>query len=230
MRLSSAVRPIAGMMPWYIEPLFGKIGKSKIFPCAAIKCFRDGSIHSGNLLFGGKKTGQDDDLYFKNSMSTILSETTPMTLRWVLNIFKQYSAFPTSLGLSDFALWKSDGIEEDQPNFPWCLVLAPKSNVKASSFTDIEKIPSHTPIFDIYAVSNPQSVLNPINRGLELIGEIISLSEMIPSYPDDGLRFKHQRKEEDYELRPDWIDEITPAHSEIGSKTFDEIFQRFDHN
>ena len=48
-----------------IPSWLGSVSSSKIFPCCALKFFRGSSeeqegagSHSGNFLFGGKKTGQ----------------------------------------------------------------------------------------------------------------------------------------------------------------------------
>jgi len=46
-----------------IPSFLGSVSSSKIFPCCALKFFRgsgeqDDDNHSGNFLFGGKKTGQ----------------------------------------------------------------------------------------------------------------------------------------------------------------------------
>ena len=67
---------------------------------------------------------------------------------------------------------------------------------------DLEKIVPGTVLFDIYACPEPKDVPNPAR--LERIGRIITVSELIPSPPNDNLFFRHQRKEADFALRPEW--------------------------
>ena len=57
-RLTSAFLGNESLPSW-----LGSVSSSKIFPCCALKFFRgngtnDDNTHSGNFLFGGKKTGQ----------------------------------------------------------------------------------------------------------------------------------------------------------------------------
>jgi hypothetical protein len=63
-----------------------------------------------------------------------------------------------------------------------------------------------TVLFDVFACATPQDVTDPSK--LQRIGRIVTTSSMLPSSPDDGLFFKHQLKEEDYALRPDWEDAL----------------------
>ena len=83
--------------------------------------------------------------------------------------------------------------------------------------TDMESIPPGTALFDLYACPDPESVPDPSR--LERIGRITSTSNMIPSHPDDGLFFRHQRKEEDYALRPEWRDDVRRECTPDGGKT-----------
>ena len=46
----------------------------------------------------------------------------------------------------------------------------------------------------------------------------MTTSEMARS-GSDGLFFKHQRKEEDYELRPEWVEELSMKCSPDGGTT-----------
>jgi hypothetical protein len=74
---------------------------------------------------------------------------------------------------------------------------------------DLLRIPSGSVLFDIYACPDPTSALDPTK--IQRIGRIITTSEMITSQPDDGLFFRHQKKEEDFDLRPHWRDEVQNA-------------------
>ncbi len=50
---------------------------------------------------------------------------------------------------------------------------------------------------------------------------------MIMSSPNDGLFFRHQKKEEDLELRPEWKEEVkaqcTPDGGKTGVGTIDRL-------
>ena len=63
-------------------------------------------------------------------------------------------------------------------------------------------VPADTVLFDVYACATPHDVPDPSK--LQRIGRITTTSEMIPSVPTDGIFFKHQKKEDDYDLRPTW--------------------------
>ena len=216
-RLSSALKPLNNSVPWF----FGDVSQSKLFPCVAIKIFRSGYAHSGNLLFGSKKTGQQNDLFFLHAVCTNLTDKVSLLLSWLMNYFRTYSTYPTQLGLSEFAKIDENGINEENPTFPWCIGLKPRENLKDIKFKDILYIPENTVLYDIYAITEPQSI--SLNLPPEHLGEIITTSSMIQSF-DDGIFFKHQRREEDYDLRPEWLSQLTPTHNNIGSKYFDEFF------
>jgi len=66
----------------------------------------------------------------------------------------------------------------------------------------LNQIPVETQLFDVYTCPTPQDVADPSR--LQRIGRIVTTSTFISSSPDDGLFFKHQAKEEDYALRPEW--------------------------
>ena len=68
---------------------------------------------------------------------------------------------------------------------------------------DLEKIEPGTVLFDIYACPEPKDVPDPAR--LERIGRVVTVSALIPSPPNDNLFFRHQRKEADFALRPDWL-------------------------
>lgn len=67
---------------------------------------------------------------------------------------------------------------------------------------DLEKIKPNTVLFELYACPEPKDVPDPAR--LLRIGRIVSASKMLLSHPDDHLFFRHQRKEEDFNLRPEW--------------------------
>lgn len=92
-----------------------------------------------------------------------------------------------------------------------------------SFLDDLLSIPPGSALYDIFACPEPEAVVDPTK--LERIGQIITASDMILSPPDDGLFFRHQRKEEDFELRPEWKDAIKVKCSPDGGKTIGTVSQ-----
>lgn len=225
-RLSSALQPmdmgkgnkrVAKMM-------FGeKLTSAKIFPGAAIKLFRSNQ-NSGNMLFLGSKVGQPEDEFFAHCMSTQITSRMPITLKPILQIFKRYSDLPTALGLSDMCTYDASGEMANELNFPFCLTLHPRVRTKVnlgrdlggedtsasealdSFLDDVQDIPKGTTLFDLYASPNPLSVATPDK--LQRIGRLVSTSTMQMSPQDDGLFFRHQKKDEDFALRPEWKEDL----------------------
>lgn len=69
---------------------------------------------------------------------------------------------------------------------------------------------------NILACPNPSSALDP--SFIQRIGRISTTSEMVISNPNDGLFFRHQKKEEDFDLRPDWLDQVNaPCVTKCGN-------------
>ena len=254
-RLSTAMAPVTGL------PAFsGQIAQSKLFPCAAIKLPRGGRA-SGNLLFGGKKTGQPEPNFFARAQCTHMTEKVNFFLRPVLERFRRYSAYPTQLGLSDFASFAQDGAPEESGavEFPWCLVLMPSAAVRSIGqavcdeepdallnaqhfLRQIMRVPEGTDLYDVYACPDPDAAMahadSPRREGnrrrseiadarmpLLRIGRVRSRSAFVHSAREQQLFFKHQRKEEDYELKPEWRGQIQPRHQTFGS---DEFQRRID--
>ena len=92
-------------------------------------------------------------------------------------------------------------------------------NKTDDSFLDsIRSVPSGTVLYDIYASPDPLSVAD--GKKLQRIGRILSTSEMLESTEDDGLFFRHQKKDEDFALRPHWKQEYleTPVVLEDGTQ------------
>ena len=218
LRLSSAMKPpdqeIKSKLARAVLYATGeKLRTAKLFPCAALKVFRSGQA-SGNLLFGGSKVGQREADYFAHCQCTSMTEQMPRMVRPIVNKFWRYSNHPLSLGVSDFCRFAEDGTEASYLQFPFAVILKPLLNddthashqVFEDSFDGfldkVLHISSDTPIFDIYVCPDPASVPDPSQ--LQRIGRITSTTEMVQSAPNDGIFFRHQRKEEDYDARPEW--------------------------
>lgn len=220
--------------PIFLHAFAGpKLRHAKLFPTAALKVFRSLNQPSGNLLLGGCKVGQSEEDFFAHCLCNHMTERMPRTVQSLVQPFYRYSSCPLSLGLSDFCtddptMFKktsaADSIEtKGQINFPFALIFYPRYSIASSrsmtaphqhsetastpksfdSFVeDLLAIPVGTVLYDMYACPDPKSVTDPTK--LQRIGRIVTTSQMIRSTPDDGIFFRHQRKEDDYELRPDW--------------------------
>jgi len=209
-RLSSALQP-TDTNSSMARLVFGKkLTKAKLFPSVAIKIFRGGGVESGNILCLGKKIGQPEDDFFAHCVCTQITSRMPTTLKPIASLFKKYSDYPFLLGLSHLSEYNAEGERCLHPNFPFCLTLKPKVEMKksiskssdSSFLNDIESLPTGTVLYDLFASPNPMSVVDP--NKLQRIGRLVTTSEMTPSPPNDGLIFRHQVKDDDFALRSSW--------------------------
>lgn len=217
-RLSSAIRPPSQDIKstWARALLYAtgeKIRNAKLFPCAGLKIFRRG-IRSGNLLFSGSKVGQREADYFAHCQATSMTEQMPRAIKPFVRKFWQYSDYPLSLGVSDFCEFDEEGVAHSETVFPFAVILRPRVKLEThenreaddDSFdTFLERtlaIPEGTHLFDIFTCEDPNHVSDPMK--LQRIGTITTSSPFIRSSPRDGIFFRHQKKEEDYDLKPEW--------------------------
>jgi len=167
----------------------------------ALKAFRADS-RSGNLLFGAAKTGQTVKNFFAHCVATNMTERMAMPLRPVINKFREFSDFPLSLGVSDFAAITGEGeeIQKEEVKFPWVLCLSPAAelsgDVAGGGFEgfieQIVSVKAGSHLYDIYACPQPQDAAAA--GTLVKLGRIVTTTDFVPS-SSDGLFFKHQRKE-----------------------------------
>ena len=261
-RLSSAMRPPNDVVKnpvaqAVLRAAGSKLRKARLFPCAAIKCFRGENKDSGNVLFSGCKVGQSETDYFAHCQCTQLSERMSPALKPLVRPFWKYSDHPLSLGISDYCAFDLNGRppEEGDIQFPYVLILNPVMKMGVNTTTnaslerlnsafatgtcldpsqhstastpkgskgantkkkekskksepfdnfldDLKTIEPGTTLFDLFACPEPNAVPDPTR--LFRIGRIVTVSEMLPSPPNDNLFFRHQRKEDDFALRPGW--------------------------
>jgi hypothetical protein len=221
LRMTSALQaPTSGVLSSLVSLVLPH--SPALFPCCAVKFPREG-VQSGNLLFAGKKTGQEGDFFFEKSVCTLLTEKVSWSFRWILNIFRAYSRYPTELGVSDFTRFGEDGVEAVENRFPFAIAL--KSNLKVEDFErtegsmfvdDLIQIPGGTVVYGVYCVRDPTRM-----EEVQRIGEIRTESAVVLSGGDSGIFFKHQRREEDFEIMSDWREWRAGRRGEIGSSWFD---------
>ncbi|GMI39703.1 hypothetical protein TeGR_g14594 [Tetraparma gracilis] len=215
-RLSTAIEPPARSMTSMLAKAAlyfagEKLRRAELFPCVAIKAFRGGGRHSGNLLFGGAKTGQVERNFFEHALCTNMTERVPLVARPVVNKFREFSEHPLSLGVSDFAAYDAEGQEVGgEANFPWTVVLSPPAELRRAEgggfegfLRQLECLPVGTHLYDLFTCASPAAACE---GKLQRSGRVITTSPFARSGPGDGLFFK--RKEEDYALRPGWADEL----------------------
>mmetsp|Transcript_36996 Transcript_36996/g.89892 ORF Transcript_36996/g.89892 Transcript_36996/m.89892 type:complete len:245 (+) Transcript_36996:383-1117(+) len=183
-----------------------RLASAKLFPAVAIKLFRGNRIESGNILFLGCKVGQEEEDFFAHCLCTQITSSMPATLKPILKLFKKYSATPLLLGNSNLCAFDMDGEMSNDFNFPFCLTLRPRVENGARFLDEVLDIPAGTHLYDLFASPDPLSVAD--GRKLQRIGRIVTTSEMIPSIPSDGLFFRHQKKDEDFQFKPHWKSEL----------------------
>lgn len=228
-RLSSAIKPpsLEIKAKWARALMYAtgeKLRNAKLFPTAAVKVFRQ-NRKSGNLLFVGCKVGQKEEDYFAHCLCTQMTEQIPFSIKPFVRKFWSYSDYPLALGVSDFC--HTDNVHEV---FPYQVILKPCHSLEHNQtatrksmdsfdrfLDDVLHIPVGTHLFDIFCCPDPRSATDPSK--LQRIGKVMSTTRMLRSAPNDGLFFRHQKKEEDFEKRPEWMDQLPMKCTTNGGKT-----------
>lgn len=221
-------------------------------PALALKFFRGGQAPSGNLLLVGqpsaitKEDGEIEQCLCSQSAQVGCDATAESVQASQLS---RHSAWPFSTGLSAFAALGQDGRETrgglngEVVDCPWVLIMRPVfgnmtmvRNPWEPDVPDLPKslqhmlhLPAGTTLYEVYACPSPGAAFE--SGWLQLIGRIISASKFIPEPASESLhqlRFRHQRKEEDYVLRPEWLQELNGGHSACGSEHFERLLCRRD--
>lgn len=132
-------------------------------PGFAVKFFRT-NAPSANVLFMNTLFSWSTWNWFANPMSTHLSSSNlDTTLTLAQKKFESVSAWPTFVGLSDFAKYREDGTVEAKPEFPFQLVFKPAVNLKSTyanrvvNYFDMfqKEIKSGANLYSIWAVPAP---------------------------------------------------------------------------
>lgn len=163
--------------------------------------------------------------------------------------FKQATAEPGKLGISDLCRWDQDGdgdaVPDESLNFPFRLELQPTDMIKKSSangkiqsggevLTVLEKIGPNVDLYDVYAVSNRAGdVWSPIARGWRVdrnlgriyLGTMTTTAECKRSeWGDKSFFVRHQRIEEDWLLRRDFMTRV--EQKAVCSSTSHEVWPK----
>jgi len=177
-------------------------------PGLALKFLRD-EVESASLvaLIREFRQGQASWNFFKNDLGNHVS-TPPEGLFNYLFMAKVATATLNILqvGLSDFAMFDQNGVEVDDPIFPYKVFFRPDPSVNSlfgdeyhgSLADDLATLSVDTVLYQVYALDQP-------NGSEELIGSIKLKSKLVTSnWGDKGLFFRHQDMREDLALRPEW--------------------------
>lgn len=231
LRMSSAMptkldRPSAPIMPY--AP--GTLKEAVLVPFVALKIFRS-NFGSGNLIFGGRKTGQPETDFFAHCVCSHLTEKCSVALWPVLRAFRKHSRYPAQTGLSDAAAVGQDGVRVPRPRFPWALLLRPGNaagaiasraskvgDVEANFLMQLAALPPGTTVYHIFACPAPSAAKT---GPLQHVGDLFSASRFVESALEARLRFRHQLKEEDYLVETSWEASLTKEHANFGWEHFE---------
>jgi len=169
--------------------------------------------------------------YFKHNMSNHLVERQGHVTEQTEELkrhFETSSQCFSQVGLSNMARWNQDGDEAGIVSFPFKLFFVPTQEAQLPDVprswseisNEIRGFPIGTTIFNVYGCGRPgKSELLPTDGGIEQacaepvkLGPIRITSECVPSaFGDNALYIGHQRIEDDWQLRPEWLKQYEVA-------------------
>lgn len=186
-------------------------------PGLGVKFFRDG-MPSANLVAMESVDGQDSGNFFERDFTNHIPTPEAFIKKLMAEKFARTSDPPEMVGLSDIASFDAQGnkVDCDEGNpivFPFEIILKPNPTLQ-EQFSDLPgtdedieysllSIPEGTELYEVYARTEPQDV-NLIKLGTFELTSKLKYS----SFGDNGIFFRHQRIEEDLELRPEWKDAV----------------------
>jgi hypothetical protein len=182
----------------------------KIFPGFGIKFLRTG-VRSADWV-NLRTIGDAGSWNFFESQ--FANHAAPQEALVKLNKFQQASGCINMVGLSDACTYDQDGHKVAHPEFPFEITWEPTGQVhfqdQKKSNNDLMKelssIPAGTDVLEVYAYASP----NDKKQGRSIrLGTVTTSSSCHQSlFGDLNLFFRHQRMEEDFALRPDWIQQV----------------------
>jgi len=185
-------------------------------PGIAVKFFRDG-MDSANFVAMYALTGQTSFNFFAHDHTNHVPDipaNSPLPQRLLKQAFLKASDWPTFVGLSDFAQFDQEGNEEQEPRYPFRLIMHPVTKLH-TMFPDtpgpgsddwlkrLVSVPGNFDAYEIYAQDEAEPWDGYMN--VTRIGTLHLASAPVTSYFGDvGLFIQHQRWEDDLNYRPDW--------------------------
>merc|ERR1712176_612582 len=142
--------------------------------------------------------------------------------------FETSSQCFSQVGLSNMARWNEDGDEARTVSFPFKLFFVPTQEAQLPDVprtwdeisSELRGIPIGTSLFTVYGCGRPgKSEFHPTDGGIEQacadpikLGPMTITSECVPSvFGDNTLYIGHQRIEDDWQLRPEWLSQYDVA-------------------
>lgn len=199
--------------------------KVSMTPGIGVKILRTG-IPSANWVVLRSLDAQESHDFFNTTQSNHIDPPTGVTA--VLGVkFGQASNCITQVGLSDAARWTQAGDHIESPKFPYEIIWTPTHAVNTNGATTtealvhmLETIPIGTQLYRVSVYETPWDKYN--GKPTEL-GVVATASECRGSkFGDNVLFFKHQRMEDDWALRPEWVKDIRPQE-ECGASEVDPV-------
>jgi len=187
-----------------------------ITPGIGFKCLRN-QVHSGNLVAMYNLLGQDSWNFFAHDLSNHgpdVSPNSPSIIRALKWKFAEASVWPLMTGVSDFARYDQNGERTFSPVFPYRLIFHPTTAIH-NSFPDTPQEPAEEvlarglsqpqDLYYVYAVPSPDDQYNQ-EKWVKIATIAITSSAKTSNFGDKSLYFRHTRMEDDFELRPEWIE------------------------
>jgi len=177
-----------------------------MFPGLGIKFLRSGRPSANFVILRSAGPGGSYN-FFDGSFS---NHVAPPDALQALGKFQQASDCIAMVGLSDLCSFTQAGEAVPEPRFPFQLIFKPSGNVSfpnrkltdAELLDQLSGIPVGSHLFSVYARAAPDSDEIPLGR-------LTTRTQCVRSlFGDAKLGFAHQRMEEDFALRPDWIPKV----------------------
>lgn len=188
---------------------------SGVIPGLGIKFMRDG-VKSANFVALVTLSPLPGSSYnfFQSNFSNIIPPAAGFTAV-LAKKFEQASTCPNMVGLSDICSYGVNGSTVSNVVFPYRVKLFssnvqfPTKAVDQSTMQSmLGSIPVGTSLFDVYAFASP---LDDQNDNGILLGSMVTTSECLNSkFGDNSLFFRHQRVEDDWQLQPEWLNQMDP--------------------
>lgn len=175
-------------------------------PGMGVKFFRDGRP-SANFVAMYSLDGQPCSTtdFFANDWSNHINLTDNFGLKIIAAKFWQASYCPLQVGLSDLASDENGNIGTFPFKLNFHALLASECSCEAYDEcleNLVAKLQPGTKLFDVQAVAEPGAT--PVSIGTITVTSSFARSK----FGDEHLFFKHQHMENDFMLRPEWLDAI----------------------
>jgi len=198
----------------------GTTNPNTFIPAISFKFLRT-YVPSANIMAMYSLEGSDSFNPFKHDLTNHvpnLSLNASESLHLLKAKFMSASAWPSMIGLYDFAQYDEKGNQASSPSFPFRLVFQPLKDLK-TAFPDTYDgllcnqlaTLSPRPLFNVWAYRSPSAMPS-------IIGTLSLASPFAPSlYGDQTLFFQHALMEDDMALHSDWPAQATKILDKQGT-------------